>query len=126
MGSYDTALLSTWPQASSNQRQTRSRWIEGRETNREAGDVVLCLRGLAKKGTRDRLSLTPVSKMGREMTTGTTITASGSKGPFQAVAQMREWASLATQPIGLDESSKAGKVGWEWRRTGERPGSGDV
>lgn len=82
MGSYDTALLSTWPQASSNQRRTRSRWIERRETNREAGDVVLCLRELAKKGTRDRLSLTPVSEMGREMTARTTITASGSKGPF--------------------------------------------
>ena len=28
------------------------------------------------------MSLTPVSKIGREMTIRTTITASGSKGPF--------------------------------------------
>lgn len=82
MRSYDTALLSTWPQASSNQRRTRSRWVEGRETNREAGAVIFFLRGLAKKGTRDQLSLTPVFKIGREMTIRTTITASGSKGPF--------------------------------------------
>ena len=43
---------------------------------------------------------------------------------------MREWASLATQPIGLDKSSKAGNVGCEWcvdgGGQGGRPGIGQV
>ena len=82
MRPYDEALVIDLAAVSSNQRRTRSRWPEGRETNCEARAVIFFVRGLAKKGTRDQLSLTPVSKTGREMTIRTTISASGSKGPF--------------------------------------------